>query len=243
MKIPTTPFITLSTTVCFLGLALPVMAFTMSNTNYILEWGNLNTAAGKSTGDGKTLTLTVGQTIPGLFSGTNFKVRSGFQYFYSIIPFSFRITSIEVTFGVLTPNNPVTRTNSLIVSNGSANGYSVTAMQSSQLIDPASGALIPNTTCDNGLCTTTTSDAWTSDLVYGFGYRCDNETGTDCASGFSDATYYKQFSASPSATTVMTGTAVGRNKRVRITYKANISQTQAAGQYRNVITYIATPTF
>jgi hypothetical protein len=41
---------------------------------------------------------------------------------------------------------------------------------------------------------------------------------------------------------VMTGANVGRNKQVQITYKANISGTQPGGNYRNVITYIATPT-
>lgn len=218
-------------------------AQTMSNSSYILQMSNLNTAAGKPTGDSYKLNLTVGQTAPGLYTGDNYKIRAGFQYISSIIRFSFSISQTVIDFGTLTATNPVTRASDLTISNGSANGYSITASENHQLQVAASGALIPDATCDNGTCTPTTSAAWTNTLTYGFGYRCDNVTGTDCASGFSDATYYKQFSASPSAQTVMSGTNVGKNKKSTITYKVNISGTQAAGLYTNTIAYIATPTF
>lgn len=218
----------------------------MSNSNYILQWGNLNTAAGKPTNASYKLGLTVGQIAPGLFSGDNYKVRSGFQYIHSIIKFRFSITETLVDFGVIEPGTPVTRTHSLIVSNGSAYGYSVYATESAQLHVPVSGAIIPDTTCDDGSCTESTSAAWSSALTYGFGYRCDNETGTDCASGFTTSTFYKQFADSSKNETgqaVMTGTNVGKNKRVRITYKVNVSAVQPAGLYHNIVTYVATPTF
>lgn len=228
----------------FIGIILAprANALTMSNANWILQMGNLNMAAGKPTGPNNKLGFTMGQTAPGLYSGTNYKVKAGFQYIHSIIYFAFRISETFIDFGTLSATTPVTRTNNLIVSNGSAGGYSVTASEDHQLLVPASGAIIPNTTCDNGSCTDTNSALWTNVLTYGFGYRCDNVTGTDCASGF-DADKYKQFSASPSATTVMSGANVGRNKEVTITYKLNISGTQAAGLYTNKIMYIATPTF
>ncbi|MBI2420509.1 MAG: hypothetical protein HYV38_00280 [Candidatus Levybacteria bacterium] len=207
--------------------------------------GNLNTAAGKATGAGGKLNTTVGQIAPGLYSGANYKVRAGFQYISSIIPFSFSISSNFVDFGVLTPTNPVTRTQTLTVGNQSASGYVVTAYENHQLLVPASGALIPDTTCDSGTCTESSSAAWTSTLTYGFGYRCDAVTTNYCASGFSTSTFYKQFadnSGSEVAQTVMTGTTA-RDQQSQITYKVNISGTQAAGQYTNVITYVATPTY
>lgn len=220
-------------------------ALTMSNSNYILQWGNLNTAAGTPTSADYKLGVTVGQIAPGLFSGDNYKVRSGFQYIHSIIKFRFSITETLVDFGVIEPGTPVLRTHSLIVSNGSAYGYSVYATESAQLRVPSLGAIIPDTTCDNGSCTESTSAEWSSALTYGFGYRCDNETGTDCASGFS-TDFYKQFadsSLNETGQAVMTGTNVGKNKRVRITYKVNISNVQPAGLYHNIVTYVATPTF
>ena len=221
-------------------------ALTMSNSNYILQMGNFNMASGKPTGDNYKLGFTAGQTAPGLFTGTNYKVRSGFQYIKSIISFAFSVSSTSIDFGVLPPTEPVTRTNNLTISNGSANGYAVTASENHQLLVAASGALIPDTTCDNGTCTQSSSSDWTNTLTYGFGYRCDNITGTDCASGFATSALYKQFadnSLGETAQNVMNGANVGRNKQATITYKVNISNTQAAGLYTNVITYIATPTF
>lgn len=238
--------LTLFLLILFFLTSVKTEAFTMSNLQYILEMGNLNSFAGKKSNAQFTLTDTGGQLAPGLFSGSNYKVRAGFQYIYSIIAFRFSISSLFIDFGIVTPTNPVTRTNTLTISNGSAYGYDVTAFENHQLLVPASGALIPNTTCDNGTCTTTTSASWTSSLTYGFGYRCDNVTGTDCASGFTTSSFYKQFpdqSGSQTPVAVMSGTNVGRNKKVEITYKVNISGTQPAGSYINTITYVATPTY
>ena len=222
------------------------VAQTMSNTNYILQMGNLNSAAGKPTGSGYALNITVGQTAPGLYSGANYKVRAGFQYINSIIPFQFTLSSILVDFGTLTPTNPITRTSIISINDGSAGGYTVKVFENHQLLVPGPGVIIPNTTCDNGLCTSTTPDTWTSSLTYGFGYRCDQVDATNyCSSDFSSANNYKQFadqSQNQILQTVMSG-QTGRNQRGQVTYKVNISPTQVAGFYSNVITYIATPTY
>jgi hypothetical protein len=219
------------------------VAQTMTNGNYILQMGNLNSISGKPTGANYKLSFTSGQTPNNLFSGANYKVRAGFQYIYTLIPFSFSISNTFIDFGIISPTSPVTRTNDLTVSNGSAHGYQVTASQNHNLRANTSGFEIQPTTCDAGTCTTTTAAAWTSSLTYGFGYRCDNVTGTDCDSGFSTSTFYKQFVASPSAVSVMSSTNVGRSRKSTITYKVNVSGTQPAGLYTNIINYIAIPTF
>lgn len=241
----------------FIGLVLfaqkainipQAFSFTMSNTNWIIDFANLNMTSGKGTSTNYRVSNTVGQIAPGLYTGTNYKVRAGFQYVYSIIPFRFSITGLAIDFGALTPTNPVTRTNTLTLTNGSANGYVVTAYENHALLKQGTGSLIPDTTCDSGLCTDSTSAAWTNTLTYGFGYRCDNVSGTDCATGFTTSTFYKQFTnttyvSSTSGQAVMRGTNVGRNKQVTITYKVNVSGTQPPGDYTNLITYIAVPTF
>lgn len=217
----------------------------MSNENFIIRFPNLNSFAGKPSNAQYSLGITGGQIAPGLYSGTNYKVRAGFQYINSIIPFSFSITTLFIDFGPITPGAPVTRTNTLTISNGSAYGYSVLARANHTLRVNATGQNIPDTTCDSGTCNEVTSAAWTSLTTFGFGYRCDNITGTNCASGFSDSSFYKQFSSSESAELaqpVMTGANVGRNMVSEITYKINISSVQAAGQYENAITFIAIPT-
>ncbi|PIR79832.1 MAG: hypothetical protein COU25_03330 [Candidatus Levybacteria bacterium CG10_big_fil_rev_8_21_14_0_10_35_13] len=218
-------------------------AQTMTNDNYILQMGNLNSIAGKPTGGNYQLSFTSGESGQNLFSGPNYKVKAGFQYIHPLNTFSFTISNTSIDFGLISPTTPVTRTNNLTVTNESAYGYAVTVSQNHNLRVNSSGQEIPATTCDSGTCTTTTSDAWTSSLVYGFGYRCDNVSGTDCAGGFSDSTFYKQFAASPSAVTVMSSPNVGKNRQTQITYKVNVAVTQAAGLYTNIINYIATPSF
>ena len=222
-------------------------AQTMSNSNYIIRMGNLNTAAGKPTGASYKLNLTVGQTGPGLYSGSNYIVKAGFQYISSIIPFKFTIDNTVINFGSLvSANGPQTRSNILRIDNQSAGGYTVKAYENHQLLFPAQGQVIPNTTCDNGLCTESTSDTWSSSTAYGFGYRCDIVDATNyCNAGFSTSTNYRQFadnSKSKIAQTVMSGQSA-RNQRGQVTYKVNISAGQAAGQYSNSITFIATPTY
>jgi hypothetical protein len=229
-----------------LVLSVPAHAFTMSNGNWIIQMGNLNSAAGKPSNSNYNLGITVGETGRGLYTGTNYKVRAGFQYIHSIIRFRFSISSLLIDFGTLTPTNPVKRTNTLTVSNGSAHGYAVTAYENHQLLVPAAGTIIPDTTCDTGLCTESTAAPWldSSILVYGFGYRCDNLSGSDCVSFTTD--YYKQFADESKGEVpqpVMTSLNVGTDRQAQITYKVNISGTQPAGRYSNVITYIATPTF
>ncbi|MFH1187108.1 MAG: hypothetical protein V1697_02955 [Candidatus Levyibacteriota bacterium] len=218
-------------------------ADTMTNDWYILQMGNFNMSSGKPTGPDYTVSFTAGQISPGLYSGANYTVRSGFQYIYTLVPFSFSISQTSIDFGVLTPANPITRTNTLTVNNQSAGGYTVTSSENHQLLTPATGALIPDTTCDDGLCTPSNASAWASSLTYGFGYRCDDLSDTDCVIDFSDSSYYKPFSASPSATVVMSGAISGTNKQSQVTYKVNISANQPAGTYTNLITYIAAPTF
>lgn len=241
-------------TVIFLSFSLPLLFFlytqelkaqtSMSNNSYIIRWPNLNSFAGRSTNDDFNLGITGGQTAPGLYTGSNYKVRAGFQYINSIIPFSFSITSPFIDFGPITPGSPVTRTNRLTVSNGSAYGYSVLANENHPLRAFESGFTIPDTTCDTGTCNETTASEWINLTTYGFGYRCDNITGTDCNTDFNTANYYKQFASSESAELsqpVMIGANVGREITGEITYKINISNTQAAGNYQNIITYIAVP--
>ena len=231
----------------FLYLALFTMsvnAQTMTNAEYMIQMGNLNSIAGHPSGPNYKVLFTVGQTGAGLYSGTNYKVRSGFEYIKSIIPFRFAVSSIFIDFGTISPTIPVLRTNQLTVSNGSAFGYQVTASQNHNLrIDPY-GVEIPATACDGPSCTPTTAATWPRSLTKGFGYRCDNIAGTDCDSQFvSSSNYYKPFISSPSATIVMNGHNVGRNKVAQITYKLNIAGSQVAGLYTNVINYIATSTF
>ncbi len=227
----------------FLGQAIEAQT-SMSNGSFIIRWPNLNSFAGKPSNSEYSLGITGGQIAPGLYSGSNYKIRAGFQYIKSIIPFSFTISSVFIDFGPITPGAPLTRTSTLTISNGSAYGYSVLARENHPLRVNSTGASIPDTTCDSGTCDEANAAEWSSLTTFGFGYRCDNVIGTDCNSDFSTVDYYKQFASSESAELaqpVMLGPNVGRDITSEVTYKINISSTQPAGTYQNTITYIAVP--
>lgn len=231
----------------FVYLSPLANADTMSNSIYTIRWGNFNMVSGKPTNSAYKVSYTSGQVAPGLYTGSNYIVRAGFQYIYSLVPFSFKISNTSIDFGTISPTYPVTRANTLEVTNQSAGGYAVTGYENHSLLIPAAGASIPDTTCDNGLCTETTSGPWTgaSSLTYGFGYRCDPVTTNYCSSDFNTADYFKQFadiSKTETPQSIFSG-SVGSNQQAQITYKVNISATQPAGHYTNIITYIATPTF
>ena len=226
-------------------LSSPASAVLMKNNDYILRYGNFNSISGSVSSDQHKLGFTSGGDLAlGLYSGENFKVRAGFQYVHSIIPFSLTVSSQTINFGTLNPGEPISRTNRLKISNGSAFGFQITAIENHSP-KTADGNIIPDTTCDSGSCTQNTAASWTGLLTYGFGYRCDDISGNSCSSDFTNVTYFKQFAnkeLNEPAASVMSGTNVGRDIEGEITYKINIPGTQPSGLYQNIVQYIATPT-
>lgn len=218
-------------------------ALTMTNDNWILKGGNFNELSGTVSNSTYKLGFTSGEFASGLYSGTNYKVRAGFQYLRPTDTFRLTISNLIINFGTLNPGEPITRTNNITIANRAAPGYQVTTLEDHPM--RSSTTDIPDTTCDAGICTETTSSIWSSPLAYGFGFRCDNLTGTDCNSGFSGSTLYKQFANKEGSETpaIFMSGGNGTSRQVQITYKVNVSQTQAPGTYQNSITYIASPTF
>ncbi|OGH48018.1 MAG: hypothetical protein A3A51_04730 [Candidatus Levybacteria bacterium RIFCSPLOWO2_01_FULL_39_10] len=229
----------------------------MNNDLYRLQMGNLNSFSGESSGSNYNLSITSGETAPGLYSGTNFKVKAGFQY----VPrgrgkFSFSISSAKVDFGTLTPTNPIQRRITLTVSNPSSPSYQVTASEDKPLTNTRTKDIIPNTTCDNGRCTKNIPGIWKNSLTYGFGYRCDGisvkssqgitqSCRIDDLSFLNKPTSYKPFadsSKSEKAVIIMKGQK-GTGQKANVTYKVNIPTSQATGKYKNTVTYIAVPSF
>ncbi len=235
----------------FIGsiMAQSAVAQEMTNSLYKIQMGNLNSIAGISGGENFKINITSGENTPGLYSGTNYKARLGFQY----IPrkggvFSFGISNTLIDFGTLTPTNPVTRTTTLTVSNTTAAGFTVTGSENHQLLVSKTGAIIPDTTCDKGTCSETTASEWNNSLTYGFGFRCDASSKGCVAedlSFYQNPLFFKQFADSSKkekAVKIISG-GKGKNQKATVTYKVNISSNQPAGLYTNSITYIAIPTF
>lgn len=221
----------------------PVLAVhPMSSDSYQIDWPNLNMGAGLPSSSSYNLGVTTGQIAPGLYSSTGYKVRAGFQYIHSIIPFTFTIDKIAVDFGSLTVGVGSTDTIGLEVDCGSAGGYQVTVQENDRLTSTA-GSHIEDTTCDpTDTCTHINEGTWTLSTTYGFGYSM---SGTDVPSEFASGTKFKNFADVPGdiPQPVMSGANVGVGKTSTMTLKVNISGTQAAGVYENILMFIATPTY
>ncbi len=210
--------------------------------NYRIQFPNFNSGAGIPSSSNYRLDSTIGQTAPGLYSSSGYKVRAGFQYIHSIIPFSFAISDFLIDFGTLTTQSPTTQTNTLTVSSGGAGAYSVKAEENEPLTTLDGSTSIPDTTCDAS-CTETSAGVWIQNTTYGFGF---NVSGDDVPGDFIDGTYYRQFSdasLSEAPATVMASSNVGRGREATITYKVNVSTGQPGGIYQNIITYVAIPGF
>lgn len=219
----------------------------LSSDNYRITWPNLNMAGGGSTSPDYQMTITGGQTSPGLYSSTGYKIRSGFQYIHSIIPFSFSISALALNFGELTTNVLTNNQGlTLTVNSGSAGGYQVTIQENKALTSTALST-IPDTTCDAAdTCTQNDSGTWTQTTTYGFGY---NMTGTDVPSEFSGSKY-KNFPDAPAESPVKImgktpaeGHEANKNKIATMSARINVNGLQAAGVYHNILTFTAIPTY
>lgn len=176
---------------------------------------------------------------------TNYTIHEGFPLLKSSLPFTFSLSSLTVNFGMLNAGEPITRTSTISISNPSSYGYQIVTFENHPL-KTSTGQEIPDTTCDLGSCTQTYSSEWINPLTYGFGYRCDNLTGFDCARGFENKTAYKQFAnleASEKPQTIMSSQNSGKDKKIQTIFKINIPGTQVSGLYQNEISYIAIPNY
>ncbi|MFH1705654.1 MAG: hypothetical protein ABH867_01995 [Patescibacteria group bacterium] len=216
-----------------------VFAVNMESDSYRIQWGNINISGGKPSSTNYNLGITMGQISPGLYTGTGYKVRSGFQYVHSIHPFRFTISDLAIDLGSLSPQTPSTDTNTLTISTRGAGGYQILAYENHKLQSGAN--YITDTICDNGNCDETNAEIWTENTTYGFGF---NINGGDVPADFATADYFRQFAdeeLNESHQTVMSNNGVVTDSSALVTYKANISHTQAAGEYETSVVFVAVP--
>ncbi len=237
--------LTAGLSLAILGLTTPslIHAENMRSDSYIIQFGNFNMTSGEKSSAGYKVTDTVGQTAPGEYASTGYRVFAGFQYIYAIPKFSFRITSLSVDFGELQDGVFTDRTHDLIVTTRSG-GYSILSRAEGPLqrTNALSGAFIPFTSCDAG-CTPTTALPWTLNTAVGWGF---NASGSNRAVDFVNSTYYRPFadkSQNEAAQVVATSSNVVKGATISITYRATISPLQEAGDYQTSVEYTAIPTF
>lgn len=170
-------------------------------------------------------------------------------------------TATEVNLGLLAdtpaPNSPIGNVSAqrINISTNAAGGYVLTATSSGSLINPATGFFLESSTVpasfpSNGsdwfglhACGLDVSAAtW---VEGGSGTSCVTEpatsTGTECLYGWPTRTSAITL-ASDSAGPIGNSVAAG-NGIVSVSYAASTDALIPPGEYRTVVTYVATPTF
>jgi hypothetical protein len=103
---------------------------------------------------------------------------------------------------------------------------------------------IPDTTCDSGNCTITTSASWDNPLTYGYGYRCNNIQGSPCESNFKVTSFFRPFPNREKDQSPQIFASNDDSQKELITeaiLRVNISQGQFKGIYENSVEYLAIP--
>ena len=134
-------------------------------------------------------------------------------------------------------DNTATTSNLLTVTVTGALGYDLTAYQTQQLTHQNAVTTIPDWTGTSGSPTVWTGTC-SGASECGWGYNS-----TDVDLGFTDNTYYAAFTTSTPGNTVADATSSVTDATTTITYRASVSNTQAAGTYETVIRYILTAEF
>lgn len=225
------------TIIIFLAILIPfpASAQTTSNENYTIQTKDF---------EQKTFHPQVQENPTGrrIIKADNFQAVLGFEDIVADELFSIDSSSSFIDYGRLYPTNPVIRDMTIDIDSASTHGYSVVAYENHSLADSSFTNLIPNTSCDKGLCSLTTSAIWSDSLTYGFGYRCESIKKILC-SGFNGENSFKKHpdeSKSEEYQSVFQG-GQGRKGEGKIIYKLNIPISQANIGYSNKINYIALP--
>jgi hypothetical protein len=143
-------------------------------------------------------------------------------------------TATTVPFGSISTATPYYAAQDLTVSTNAVSGYTVTGFEDGAL-RKTNGTTITD-------FSTTPGDNNGND---GFGYSGRSTSGTDCSVVYntSGSFYSRGFGTSGTPGGVMTNAGPVSGSVCRVIYRVRVPATQAPGDYQNVVTYIATPSY
>lgn len=237
----------LSALLLIVGLAFPTSAAAqpeMTSNSYVIQLGNFNMTSGEKSGGGYTVTDTVGQTAPGEYAGTGYKVLAGFQYIYGAgQEFTLRILNLSVPLGELAINQFSENSHELVV-NSPFSGFAILARADHELRLPggSTAPVIAHTNCDTS-CSPTAAGEWTNASNHGFGFHV---SGQYAASDFINNTYFRPFADAEdgqSSQLIAQHDSVVRDEVFTVSYRVAIGGSQAAGNYQTTIDYTAIPSY
>lgn len=139
-----------------------------------------------------------------------------------------------ISFGFLIPGDPIIRSDQIHIKTTTPEGATLFVAQDSLLSSADKQSVIPNTSCDNGGCSSSLATVWKSPLTFGFGVRCENKE--SCLADFETEDTYRPLSTA--AYPFLSIDTVGDSE---LLYKLNIAANQVPVPYTNSVTYILIP--
>jgi len=181
-------------------------------------------------------------------------------------------TAYSIPYGDITTTNAfLDAAQKLTISTNGPNGYIISVAEDDEMSGDLNGDGTPDTaladtTCDDSLCTHSTSDDWDSTTTAGWGYSIEDINaashpfqhwytsgnctgGTYCARNFACVDGLNPANAAAcgtndsSAQAVASSSAVASSEQFYMCYRLNVSATQQAGYYQTRLYYIATGRF
>jgi len=223
-----------------------VFAASLSSPLYNIEMGSVNIGGGNMTGENIKLNSSLGQPVQGEFESTGTKIKAGFEYLRPRKPFALSVTGTNLNFGTITANTFKSISSNLIVSAGSAAGFTVKVIEDHSLRISNQDSIIADTSCDPSLpCSVGQAAPWIETTSYGFGFNITGD-GVDSAN-FISPDHFQPFpnnELGQDPVTIMSAArAYGKTSSAAISYKINVSPSQLNGLYQNTIQFIALPSF
>jgi hypothetical protein len=167
-------------------------------------------------------------------------------------------TATSIPFGVLAPDVPKVAAQDLAVATNASDGFTVTIFQDGNMVNAAGDEI--SSFEDDSPVATSAAKAWTAPsatldvpTTYGhFGFSSeDSQVDASCLAepggGYFDGNLWAGLTGTtPEEIMCHVGPSDGTTEHkgtTRIGFQAEVSSLQPAGEYRNTLTYIATPTF
>lgn len=223
-----------------LNFRFQVNAQSMKNDEYnITIENNLNLI------EAKNIKINKEELKAGIYQEKDYILQIGYHSSKNTNPFTFEIDNNLIQYGPLIPGEPILRSNLLTI-NSDNYSYSILAQQNHQLSDQEKNLLIPDTTCDNGICSEKEAFEWSNPLTYGFGFRCEAKSKSGCETDFEKPQSFRQFANYEKGELpipIINQDQLNTTQTHRIIYKTNVSLLQEKGIYQNTIKYIAIPNF
>jgi len=200
-----------------------------SSANYRIESDVIGIGGNSSGSASYNISDTLGQSVIGLGTSTNYKVQEGFWHTVNF-SISLAVDSHNLNLGTITPGTPVNEQTTISVITDAWGGYDLLVSQNHAMTHTDAV-----TTIADYACAIANPCAWSGN---GLGFTVNSGTNVEVKWGTSPNYNYAYFPLSQTVFHAKGGYLSGVDQTA-VGYRLDVPATQRSGQYSNIITYTA----